>query len=54
MGGFTTWNTRLTVRPTRELSVYLDVSNLTDKQYAYTLDYPMPGRTVTVGFTYAY
>ena len=54
MGSFTTWNTRLTVRPTKQLGVYLDVSNMTDKQYAYTLDYPMPGRTVSVGFTYNY
>ncbi len=54
MGSFATWNTRLTIKPIKDLSVYLDVTNLTNKQYAYTLDYPMPGRTVSVGFKYSY
>ena len=54
MGAFTTWNARLTVRPAKGLSLYLDLSNLTNKKYAYTLDYPMPGRTLTAGFRYAF
>ena len=54
MGSFAIWNSRLTVRPTERLRVYLDVSNIGDKQYAYTYDYPLPGRAVSVGFAYTF
>jgi len=54
MGSFAVWNARLTVRPLERLRVYLDVSNIGDKQYAYTYDYPLPGRAVSVGFAYTF
>lgn len=47
-------NARLTVKPVDKLSVYLDVRNITDEYYGYKPEFPMPGRTFTVGLRYEY
>ena len=47
-------NARLTVKPVDELSVYLDVRNISDEYYGYKPEFPMPGRTFTVGVRYEY
>lgn len=51
---FVLYNARLTAKPLDSLSVYLDLRNLEDKQYGYKPEFPMPGRTITVGFSYEY
>lgn len=53
-GSHTLYNARLTVTPVKDLSVYLDVRNLTDENYGYKPEFPEPGRTVTVGLRYEY
>ncbi len=50
-GRFTVVNAKLTVRATDRLDVYCGVNNLTDRDYAFTWGYPMPGRAVYCGFT---
>ncbi len=47
-------NARLTVTPFEKLSVYLDVRNLEDKYYGYKPEFPMPGRTLTLGVNYEF
>lgn len=47
-------NARLSVSPTENLTVYLDGRNLEDKYYGYKPEFPMPGRTITVGVTYEF
>lgn len=54
LGSFSTYDSRLTVAPTENLSMHLAVDNITDKQYGYVDGYPMPGRTYTVGLEYAF
>lgn len=54
MDAFETLNARLTVTPMESLSVFVDVDNITNRQYAWTNGYPMPGRTVSVGFKYTF
>jgi vitamin B12 transporter len=50
----TLYNARLTVKPVQDLSVYLDVRNITDEYYGYKPEFPMPGRTVAVGLRYEF
>lgn len=51
---FDIWHARLTYSFTDAFSVYVDGQNLTDSYYAYTLDFPMPGRAISLGFTWKF
>ncbi len=51
MEAFTVVNARLTLHATDSLDLYVGVNNLTDRYYAVTLGYPLPGRAVYGGFT---
>ncbi len=48
-GGFTVYSIRINFHPLPHLTPYLSIDNLTNKEYAYVLDYPMPGLTVMAG-----
>ncbi|MDL2226657.1 TonB-dependent receptor, partial [Deltaproteobacteria bacterium OttesenSCG-928-M10] len=57
--GFTVWNWSLDKRlwdfeDKGNLGLRVEVNNLFDKEYAYVLDYPMPGRNFYVGVNYSY
>ncbi len=54
MGGFAVVNAKLTVHATDKLDLYCGVTNLTDREYAFTWGYPMPGRAVYGGFSVRY
>ena len=54
MDGFTVVNAKLTIHATEMLDLYCGVTNLTDRDYAFTWGYPMPGRAVFGGFTLRY
>jgi vitamin B12 transporter len=54
MDSYTVVNAKLTVHATDNLDVYCGVNNLTDRMYAVTLGYPLPGRAVYAGFTYKF
>ncbi|MBP3731212.1 MAG: TonB-dependent receptor [Mailhella sp.] len=54
MGGFTVVNAKLTIHATKNLDLYCGVNNLTDRDYAFTWGYPMPGRALFGGFTIRY
>lgn len=54
MGDYTVVNAKLTVHATDALDVYCGVNNLTDRLYAVTYGYPLPGRAVYGGFTYKF
>ena len=47
--GFEIFNARLGVSPTENLEVYLQVDNIADKYYGYKPEFPMPGRTISLG-----
>ncbi|MBR4423390.1 MAG: TonB-dependent receptor, partial [Mailhella sp.] len=51
MGGFAVVNAKLTVHATDKLDLYCGVNNLTNREYAFTWGYPMPGRSVFGGFS---
>ncbi len=51
---FDIWHARLTYSFSDSLSVYVDGQNLTDSYYAYTKDFPMPGRAISLGFTWKF
>lgn len=48
-GGFSVVNLKGTYKPIKNLELSLSVGNLLDREYAYILGYPMPGRTFTGG-----
>ena len=52
--GFEIWNARLGATPFENLEVYLQVDNITDKYYGYKPEYPMPGRSLTVGCSWTF
>ncbi|MBQ8172919.1 MAG: TonB-dependent receptor [Mailhella sp.] len=54
MDAYTVVNARLTLHATDSLDLYLGVNNLTDRYYAVTLGYPLPGRAVYGGFIYKF
>jgi len=54
MSGYAVFGTRLTFRPTAELSAYIDVQNLFDKKYDCVDDYTMPGRSMKLGVEYGF
>jgi iron complex outermembrane receptor protein len=43
-------NSRLSVRPLKQLEVFVAANNLLNKQYQINYGYPMPGTNVNVGF----
>ena len=43
-------NARLTVRPLKQLDVFIAANNLLNQQYQINYGYPMPGTNVNVGF----
>ena len=47
-------NARFTLHATESLDLYVGVNNLTDRDYAVTMGYPLPGRAVYGGFTYKF
>ena len=47
-------NAKLTLHATDSLDLYVGVNNLTDRYYAVTMGYPLPGRAVYGGFTYKF
>lgn len=51
---FAIYNSRITITPTMGLSFFLDLQNITNKYYAYTPGYPMPGLSLKLGVTYEY
>ena len=54
MDSFSVVNAKLTVHATKSLDLYCGVNNLSDRQYAFTWGYPMPGRAVYAGFTFRF
>ena len=54
MSPYTIVNAKLTLHATERLDLYVGVNNLTDRYYAVTLGYPLPGRAVYGGFTYKF
>lgn len=52
--GFEIYNARLTVTPVRDLQLYAGVDNLADTYYGYKPEFPLPGRSYTVGVNYAF
>jgi len=54
MDAYTVVNARLTLHATDSLDLYVGVNNLTDRYYAVTIGYPLPGRAVYGGFTYKF
>lgn len=53
-GSYTLVNARLTVKPLKQLSVYGEVRNIGDKHYGYKPEFPLPGRTFTIGMSYEF
>jgi outer membrane receptor protein involved in Fe transport len=51
---YTVLNARLTLHATDSLDLYVGVNNLSDRYYAVTMGYPLPGRAVYGGFTYKF
>ncbi|MBR3880590.1 MAG: TonB-dependent receptor, partial [Mailhella sp.] len=51
---YTVVNARLTFHATESLDLYAGVNNISDRYYAVTLGYPLPGRAVYGGFTYRF
>ena len=51
---YTVVNAKLTLHATDSLDLYMGVNNLTDRYYAVTVGYPLPGRAVYGGFTYRF
>ncbi len=54
MDDYTVVNAKLTVKILESLDIYCGVNNLTDRMYAVTYGYPLPGRAVYGGFTYRF
>lgn len=48
-GNYTVVHLKGSLRPVKNLELIASVENLLDKEYAYVLGYPMPGRTFLVG-----
>jgi vitamin B12 transporter len=58
-GGFTVWNLSLEKRlwgfeDRGSLGLRVELNNIFDKDYAYSLDYPLPGRNFYVGLSIEY
>ena len=51
---FEVYNARLTVTPMQDLEIYAGVDNLADTYYGYKPEFPMPGRSYTLGCSYAF
>lgn len=51
---YTVLNAKFTLHATDSLDLYVGVNNLTDRYYAVTMGYPLPGRSVYGGFTYKF
>ena len=52
--GFEVYNARLTVTPVQDLQIYAGVDNLANTYYAHQPGYSMPGRSYTLGCSYAF
>ncbi|MCE5336950.1 MAG: TonB-dependent receptor [Desulfobacteraceae bacterium] len=53
-GGFVVLSAKLSYRPAKFLEIYLASDNLTNRDYAFVDGYPMPGRSVRIGFEARY
>ena len=51
---FVIYNAKVSVDVTPALSVHFGINNITNKHYAYTLGYPMPGRAYYAGLDYSF
>ncbi len=51
-GGFTVYSLRISCHPMPNLTPYIRIDNLTDKNYSFVDGYPMPGITVIGGIKY--
>lgn len=51
-GGFTVYSLKFSCHPLPNLTPYLRIDNLTDKEYSFVDGYPMPGITVVGGVRY--